>query len=65
MFFRVRKITKTRYKKMQRQAPTTQELSALDENVLAIGALKDILASSLGPNARSKLIVDPKKRYGL
>ncbi|KAG2388860.1 hypothetical protein C9374_000299 [Naegleria lovaniensis] len=35
---------------------------ALHENVMAIGALKDILKSSLGPNARSKLIVDPHKR---
>lgn len=35
----------------------------LEENVIAINAISDILCTSLGPNARSKLIIDPKGKY--
>ena len=35
------------------------QLKTLQQNVLAISSLSNILSSSLGPNAHSKLIVDP------
>lgn len=35
----------------------------MNENYLAVYALADILQTSLGPNARNKLVVNADQRY--